>query len=38
MIAMHLEMLPMAGWAGDISSEWQDRFLTNKGREVLRHG
>lgn len=26
MIAMHLEMLPMAGGAGDISSEWQDRI------------
>lgn len=26
MIAMHLEMLPMAGWAGDVSSEWQDRI------------
>lgn len=25
MIAMHLEMLPMAGRAGDGSSEWQDR-------------
>lgn len=25
MIAMHLEMLPMADWAGDGSSEWQDR-------------
>ena len=26
MIAMHLEMLPMAGWVGDGSSEWQDRI------------
>lgn len=26
MIAIHLEMLPMAGWAGDESSEWQDRI------------
>ena len=26
MIAIHLEMLPMAGWADDGSSEWQDRI------------
>lgn len=26
MIAMHQEMLPMAGWAGDGNSEWQDRI------------
>lgn len=26
MIAMHLEMLPMAGWDGDGSSEWKDRI------------
>ena len=32
MIAMQLEMLPMEDLNGKIE------FLTNKGREVLRHG